>query len=82
MSGVLANLGTYMLDLTPLAIGASGSIFGLTGGLAMFYYRNRYVIKDESKSGLQYIKNVILINLIHAFGSSNIDQNGHIGGFL
>lgn len=50
-AGILANLMTYLIGVSPYSLGASGATFGLLGALAMFYYANRKVLGRNSETG-------------------------------
>jgi len=51
LSGTLANLYTFAVNASPFAVGASGSIYGIIGAMAMFYYRNKEILGNSAKSG-------------------------------
>lgn len=81
-TGVAANLGTYVLGLSSLSIGASGCIFGLFGALLVeLHYGDRRrqltSIIDE-----EYVRNNLVLNLLHGLVSPNIDSAAHVLGFL
>ncbi len=46
-SGLLANLATYMFDISPLSLGASGCICGLIGAYAAYGLKNRKQYKEN-----------------------------------
>jgi rhomboid protease GluP len=46
LSGVLANIGTYIIRSSPYALGASGCIYGILGALTTYFYRNREYLYD------------------------------------
>ena len=48
----------------------------------MYYYRNKAILGQYSQAGLQSIKQTLLINLFYSFNGRNIDNMGHILGFL
>ncbi len=51
-SGALASFGTYKLNLSPYALGASGGIFGLTGAMVAYYEINRGALGRQSEAGM------------------------------
>ena len=64
------------------AVGASGAIFGLIGGLAAFYYSSRKLLGEISRQQLGSLVTVIMINLLIGFSTPRIDNNAHIGGLI
>jgi rhomboid protease GluP len=63
------------------SVGASGAIFGLLGCFGAFLFIHR---KSLGHSGRTYLRQVVLIALLNlALGlAPNIDNWGHVGGFL
>lgn len=51
-SGALASFGTYKLNLSPYALGASGGLFGLTGAMVAYYEINRGALGGQSEAGI------------------------------
>jgi len=50
-------MATYFFDVSPYSLGASGSIFGLMGGFAAYYIKNKKVLgrfSDAGNNGLIY----------------------------
>lgn len=82
----LAALGGSIASyaLSPgVAVGASGAIFGLIGGLGIFYYLNRKLLGDFGRMQVQNMATVAILNLIIGFSSGGIIDNwGHLGGLL
>lgn len=72
------------LLLTPAAsLGASGALFGLIGAEGVFLYRNRKLLGDRARRGLQNILFIAFINLVIGLqGAFRIDNWAHIGGLL
>lgn len=81
-AGILANYSTYLLDMSPTSVGASGCIFGMIGALGVFYFRNRVIIGRRSHFELENLKRTVLINLMYGMMSNNIDNGAHIGGLI
>jgi membrane associated rhomboid family serine protease len=83
MSGVLGNALTFMAGVSPYTLGASGCIYGLIGALAVFFYRNKGILRGQSEMGLESIKRTLLMNVMYGvmMAGGNIDQWGHAGGF-
>ena len=68
--------------LNPYAsIGASGAIFGLIGAEGVFLYRNRRLLGERGRRGLQNVIFITVLNL--AIGlQGGIDNWAHLGGLL
>ncbi len=66
------------------SLGASTAIFGLLAARAVFIYQNRKLYgPDRTRQAIVNLVMVLVINLAYGFMSStNIDNMGHIGGFL
>lgn len=54
-SGALANLATHTLNLSPHSLGASGSIYGLTGAMWAYYHTNSVALGSEADAGALFI---------------------------
>ena len=82
LSGVTGALASYVITHGASA-GASTSIFGLFGALAVFYYKQRKILGGASQRQLQQLGFILLLNLILGFSpGSNIDNWGHAGGLI
>ncbi len=82
LSGVTGALLSYVITHGTSA-GASTSIFGLFGALAVFYYKQRKILGGTSQRQLQQLGFILLLNLILGFSpGSNIDNWGHAGGLI
>ena len=64
-SGIAANICTYVLNKSPLSVGASGSVFGIMGSIAAFYYMNKKYLGYQAEAGLDNVKRTLLINLFY-----------------
>ncbi|HEY8460460.1 MAG TPA: rhomboid family intramembrane serine protease [Blastocatellia bacterium] len=89
LSGVGGVAGSYFgQELLPEpfdapSVGASGSIFGLFGVLAVFGFRYRHELPPAVRRAITAgILPVILINLLIGFSVRFIDNSAHIGGLL
>ena len=51
-SGIFSNILTFLTDVSPLSLGASGAVFGLVGAIVVFYARNSAVLGNNSKQGM------------------------------
>jgi rhomboid protease GluP len=81
IAGLAGGVASYALNPSP-AVGASGAIFGLIGGLAAFYYVSRRLLGEVSRQQLGSLITVIMINLFIGFSSPLIDNTAHIGGLI
>ncbi len=82
LGGLAGSIASYAFSPYP-SVGASGAIFGLIGGLGMFYYLARDVLGDFGKRQLQSIVTIIAINLLIGFSAGGvIDNFAHIGGLI
>lgn len=79
--GVLLSLSVgYIFNNNVGTLGASGAILGLVGGLLGDVYINAN--HSQFKSYLNWLAPSLLLTLMLGFLIPNIDQSGHIGGFL
>jgi rhomboid protease GluP len=64
------------------SVGASGAIFGLTGGLVVFLYRHRdlYFIRDKRTAGV--LAAWACYQIAGGFLAPYVDNFAHIGGLL
>ncbi|NFR88083.1 MULTISPECIES: rhomboid family intramembrane serine protease [unclassified Clostridium] len=79
ISAITSSLLGVVLNENSVSVGASGAIFGLLGAILAFSIKERHKVEKE------YILNligIIILNLIIGFNISNIDNLGHIGGFI
>ncbi|EFO79341.1 Rhomboid family protein [Oscillochloris trichoides DG-6] len=82
LAGLGGSLASYLLSPS-VSVGASGAIFGLIGGLGIFYYLNRAVLGNFGKAQVQNMATVALINLFIGFSAPSIIDNwGHLGGLV
>jgi rhomboid protease GluP len=81
IAGLAGGIASYALNPGD-AVGASGAIFGLIGGLAAFYYVARGLLGEISRRQLGSLITVIMINLFIGFSSPVIDNTAHIGGLI
>jgi len=82
LAGLGGSLASYLMSRA-VSVGASGAIFGLIGGLGMFYYLNRATLGDFGKAQVQNMVSIAMINLFIGFASQGtIDNWGHMGGLI
>jgi membrane associated rhomboid family serine protease len=80
LSGVGANLGTYICNVSHFSIGASACIFGLYGALLSRY--NFSEGGNSYKLNMELIKRQFLVNMIYGLSSKKIDNAAHFFGFV
>ena len=75
-----ASLTSYIFS-PGISIGASGALFGIIGGLIIFFFRQR-----ENVSGailrFKSMYTLVAINLLFGFLVPRIDNSAHIGGLI
>lgn len=81
VSGLYGSLFSYALS-GPVSVGASGAIFGLLGGITVFFLKYRSNFGVQGRAILQNMVVVLALNLVIGFGSGFIDNWGHIGGLV
>ena len=80
IAGLSGSVTSLLLNPHP-AIGASGAIFGLIGAEGVFLYRNRRLLGERGRRGLQNVIVITVLNL--AIGlQGGIDNWAHLGGLL
>ena len=81
---VLAAIGGGILSLIFLpdvtSIGASGGVIGFLGYLTVYGFKRRKLLPDAFLKNMLF--NVVFIAFVGIFVMSNIDNYGHLGGFL
>lgn len=81
ISGLYGSLLSYALS-SPVSVGASGAIFGLLGGITVFFLKYRNNFGGQGRAILQNMLIVLVLNLVIGFSSGFIDNWGHIGGLI
>lgn len=82
LSGLGGSIASYALSPAP-AVGASGAIFGLIGGLGIFYYLNRQALGEFGRNQVRGIAAIAFINLLIGFAAQGVIDNwGHLGGLV
>ncbi|HMO56405.1 MAG TPA: rhomboid family intramembrane serine protease [Roseiflexaceae bacterium] len=81
LAGLGGSVASYMFNPSP-AVGASGAVFGMVGGLAVFYYVARGILGESSRQMIGNMAFIVLINLGFGLTLPSIDNFGHIGGLI
>ena len=75
-----ASLASYTFS-TGVAIGASGTIFGIIGALIIFFYRQKEKVTGANLK-FKSMYTLVIINLVLGFLLPKIDNSAHIGGLI
>ncbi|MCS7061754.1 MAG: rhomboid family intramembrane serine protease, partial [Anaerolineae bacterium] len=82
LSGVSGAVLSFMLT-QGLSAGASTSLFGTFGALAVYFYRHREMLGSFGQQRLINLGLMLAINIIIGLSpGSSIDNFGHLGGFI
>ncbi len=82
LSGICGSIFSYGLN-QGLSAGASTSLFGLFGALAVFFYRQRKMLGAVGRQQLVSLGIILAINIvIDVSPGSGIDIWGHAGGLI
>jgi rhomboid protease GluP len=82
LAGLGGSLASYLMS-PAVSVGASGAIFGLMGGLGLFYYLNRAALGEFGKAQVQNMVAIAMINLFIGFTNAGVIDNwGHLGGLI
>jgi rhomboid protease GluP len=80
LSGIASSVLVVFLSApNSVTIGASGAIYGIMGGLFMLTILKNHWFRPET---IQWIRNLIIINLVITFLIPNISIFGHLGGLI
>lgn len=80
LGGLGGSLLSFGLGNYPVAVGASGAIFALLGGMTGFLWRHRQVFGSVGRNYLYNLLFTIFINAVITFSIPNIDVYAHFGG--
>src|SRR4029078_5538726 len=75
-----ASVASFALNDTPLAVGASGAIFGRFGILFAAPRTHLPMLDRRGRAILGQIGFLIVINIVIGFGIVSIDNFAHLGG--
>lgn len=78
-AGLAGSTASFLFS-PAASVGASGAIFGLIGAQAVLLFRNRQLLGDRARAGLQNILMIAGINLFIGLQSRQIDNWAHLGG--
>lgn len=75
-----ASLASYAFSPN-IAIGASGAIFGIIGGLIIFFFRQREKVTGANFK-FKSMYTLVIINLLFGILLPRIDNSAHLGGLI
>ena len=75
-----ATLTSYAFS-TGIAIGASGALFGIIGGLIIFFFRQREKVTGATMK-FKAMYTLVIINLLLGLFLPRIDNSAHLGGLI
>lgn len=81
-SGISGSALSVTFNSNTISVGSSGAIFGMLGGLIIYYFFIKKVNPDYAKNNLFGLGLMLLINLFYGLSSSRIDNWAHLGGLL
>lgn len=83
LSGLGAAIASLWLHADIISAGASGAIFGVAGGLAVFLHRGKLPVPREVTQNV-LISTLLFVayNLLYGFLGSGIDNAAHLGGLV
>ena len=83
LSGLGGSICSLLWNPKVVSAGASGAIFGVAGGLVMFWRLGHLSVpKSVIKSDLNSLLLFVGYNLFYGLTSEGVDNAGHVGGLL
>lgn len=76
------SAASYLFTGAPIAVGASGAIFGLFGVLLVADRVHKPALTRHARNLTAQIVGLIAVNLVFGFTASGIDNAAHIGGLV
>lgn len=76
------SAASYLFTAAPIAVGASGAIFGLFGVLLVADRVHKPALTRQARNLATQIGVLILVNLFIGFTARGIDNAAHIGGLI
>lgn len=81
LSGLYGSLLSYAFS-PAISVGASGAVFGLIGGITVYFLRYHANFGTRGRAVLQNMAVVLVINFIFGLSVGYIDNWGHFGGLI
>jgi rhomboid protease GluP len=82
LSALGGSVASFAFNDGPLAVGASGAIFGLFGILFVASRMHLPMLDRRGRAIIGQVGALILINIIIGFGVASIDNLAHLGGLV
>jgi rhomboid protease GluP len=76
------SAASYLFTGAPIAVGASGAIFGLFGVLLVADRVHKPALTRHARNLTAQIIGLIAVNLVIGFSASGIDNAAHLGGLI
>jgi len=76
------SAASYLFTGAPIAVGASGAIFGLFGVLLVADRVHKPALTRQARNLTTQIVGLIIVNLAFGFIAPGIDNAAHIGGLV
>jgi membrane associated rhomboid family serine protease len=81
VAGFAGNVAEYAFGpVISVGAGASGAIFGLLGAFLAYYYRRRHTA--VGRFNVQWVWQILILNVVLTFAISGIGYLAHLGGFV
>ena len=81
-SGISGSALSVTFNSNVVSVGSSGAIFGMLGGLIVYYYYMRKINPIYAKGNLYGLGLMLMLNLFWGLSSTRIDNWAHLGGLL
>ena len=81
-SGISGSALSVTFNSNVVSVGSSGAIFGMLGGLIVYYYYMRKINSFYAKGNLYGLGLMLMLNLFWGLSSTRIDNWAHLGGLL
>ena len=83
LSGLAGSVFSLLWNPTTLSVGASGAVFGIAGGLIVFWQVGQVSIpKSVVASYSTSLFSVVASNLVYGAMNTGIDNAAHVGGLV
>ncbi len=82
ISGLIGGLISIYAHPVGVAVGASGAIFGIFGGMAGIVIVNRRGMEAQFRAFIKEFGIILLLNLIIGVVFESVDLSAHIGGLI
>lgn len=76
-----SGLISFLFSPSTISIGISGFIFGAIGSLTIYYYKLKSIVKNADLK-FKEMYTLAIINFLIGLLIPNIDNYGHIGGYI